>query len=340
MIKVGLIGLGFMGRTHLDNYVKLENDGFPIKVSALCDIDERKFMDVSVNGNLDSGTSKYDFSRYNLYSSIDEMLQKENLDYVDIALPTYLHAETSIKSMNNKVNVLCEKPMALNSSECLQMIKVAEDNKMKLMIAQCLRFWPEYEHLKKCVEDGRYGKVTAAYFFRGGATGNWSYDNWLLKEEKSGGCILDLHIHDVDVINWLFGMPQSVSTLAKKVIPGCGYDVLSTNYHYEDKKVVNAQSDWTLYGDYGFQMVFRVNFERGNLIYENWELKVNPANQKGFKPELSNESAYYREIKYFASTLINNSENYRSDPQSTLDTMRIVEAEKESADKDGIPVRL
>jgi predicted dehydrogenase len=95
--------------------------------------------------------------------------------------------------------------MALNVEECKAMIDASEKNNKKLMIAQCLRFFPQYEYLKECVETNRFGRVTGAYFFRGGATPKWSYNNWLLKKEISGGALLDQHIHDVDTINWIFG---------------------------------------------------------------------------------------------------------------------------------------
>ena len=186
---------------------------------AICDIDEEKFENKFLSGNIDVGNAQYDFSKYRLYTDIDDMLEKEELDIVDIALPTYLHAEVSVKALNKGINVLCEKPMALTVEECRKMIEAAEKNNRKLMVAQCLRFWPEYEYLKECVETKRFGDVLSGYFFRGGSTPKWSYQNWLLKKEKSGGVILDQHIHDVDMINWLFGTPEAVSSIAKNVIP-------------------------------------------------------------------------------------------------------------------------
>lgn len=338
MLKVGLIGIGFMGRGHLDNYIRLESEGFPVKLVAICDIDPDKFQGKFLPGNLNVGMGKYDFSKYNLYTNIDEMLDKELLDYVDIALPTYLHAEASIKALDRGINVLCEKPMALNSDQCAAMAEAAKRNGKKLMIAQCLRFWPEYEILKDYVESGRLGKVTGAYFYRGGGAPRWSYQNWLLQKDKSGGCLLDQHVHDVDMINWLFGKPSAVSTVARNVIPGSGYDIVSTNYIYDDGKVVNAQDDWTLEGDYGFQMLFRVNFERGNLIYEGGVLKVNPNDGKGFVPEHPAEQGYYREIKYFANCIINDEPITVATPESTTDTIKIAETEMLSADHKGQPM--
>jgi predicted dehydrogenase len=92
-----------------------------------------------------------------------------------------------------------------------------------------------------------------------------------------------MHIHDTDIVHWLFGNPDQVSSPGHNVIPGSGYDIVTTNYSYKDGKVVNAQAVWTLEGDYGFAMTYRVNFERGNLVFENNQLKVNP--QDG--PDLS-----------------------------------------------------
>lgn len=334
MVKVGLIGIGFMGRGHLDNYIRLESEGFPVKLVTLCDIDKEKFSKKSVEGNLDVGNGNYDFSKYHIYTDIDEMLEKEELDYVDIALPTYIHAEASIKALNKGLHVLCEKPMARSSKECAMMIEAAKRNNKKLMIGHCLRFWPAYEYLNECIKSGRYGKVLGAYFYRGGSTPIWSYQNWLLKREKSGGALLDQHVHDVDTVNWLFGKPKAVSTIGQIAIEGDGYDILSTNYLY-DGIVVNTQDDWVLNGDYGFKMKFRVNFEKGNLIYENGMLKDNPNGDKGFVPEISKDSAYYREIKHFAKCVIGDKPIEIATGETSMETIKIAEAEEKSADNGG-----
>ncbi|MFY9177276.1 MAG: Gfo/Idh/MocA family oxidoreductase [Caldicoprobacterales bacterium] len=333
MLKVGLVGIGFMGRGHLDIYMQLEEEGYPVKLVAICDIDKDKFEGKFLPGNLNVGNLKYDFSKYNLYTDYDEMLEKEDLDYVDIALPTYLHAEATIKALNKGIHVLCEKPMALNTEECQAMIDAAKANNKKLMIAQCLRFWPEYEYLKKCVDSKEYGNVVSAYFFRGGTTPKWSYENWLLNKDKSGGVLLDQHIHDVDAINWLFGTPKMVTTVGRNVFPGSGYDAVSTNYIYDDK-VINAQDDWTINSsDFGFAMTFRVNFEKGTLIYEGGKLTVYPHDGEAFVPEMEEGSGYYREIKYFTQAIMNDTPIEVADVYSTMETIRIANAEQESADQ-------
>ena len=335
MLKVGLAGIGFMGRGHLNNYIRLAEAKYPIELVAICDVDEDKFKGDAIIGNIELGLSKYDFSQYKLYSNYEEMLEKEQLDCIDIALPTYLHKDAAIKALNKGINVLCEKPMALNSQECQEMVETAKNCGKKFMVAQCLRFWPEYEWLKNYVDTGKLGKVLGGYFYRGGNTPLWSYQNWMLDKDKSGGCLLDQHIHDVDMINWLFGKPEYVSTSASNVIEGSGYDIVSTQYIYSDGKVINSQGDWMLNGDYDFEMQFRVTFEKGNLVYKSGRLKVNPNDGKGFTPEMSKENGYYREIIYFMDAVINDKPILIATPESTTDTIRIAEAEVRSADLNG-----
>ncbi|NBD23865.1 Gfo/Idh/MocA family protein [Paenibacillus glycinis] len=334
MLRIGLIGLGFMGRTHLDNYLRLEKEGLPIRLAAVCDIDPAKLEGRSTGGNIETASGEaVDFGRFAKYASVEELLREEELDAVDIALPTYLHKEITIQCLQAGLHVLCEKPMGLNEAECEAMIAAAEASGKQLMIGQCLRFWPAYVYLKELVEKQAYGAVTSASFFRGSATPTWG--PWLMEREKSGGALLDMHVHDTDVVNWLFGMPDAVSCQARNVIPGSGYDIVSTNYRYPDGKVVNAQVDWTLQGDFGFEMNYRVNFENGNVHFRGDGVQVNPSGEAGFSPELSADQGYYFELKYFVETLIAGEALTAATPRSTQETIRIVDAEIASADSAG-----
>jgi predicted dehydrogenase len=140
-----------------------------------------------------------------------------------------------------------------------------------------------------------------------------------------------MHVHDTDVVNWLFGKPDAVSCQAKNVIPGSGYDVVSTHYQYSDGKVINAQADWTLQGDYGFEMSYRVNFERGNLNFRGADVRVNPNGSPRFSPELSKEQRYYFQLNYFVISLIRKEQLDVATPESTLRSIDIIEAKLESA---------
>lgn len=340
MLRVGLVGLGFMGRGHVACYKRLEEEGAPVKLVAVCDVEPSRLegRDI-VTGNIGVGNC-VDLSAYARYSDMNEMLRKEELDCVDIALPTYLHAGAAIAAMESGCHVLSEKPMARSLEQCEAMIAAARATGMKLMTAHCLRFWPAYEYLKECVDSGRYGQVVSAYFFRGGETPKWSWQNWLLDGTLSGGCLLDQHVHDVDMVNWLFGMPQAVTTNAVNVIEGSGFDAVSSRYIYADGKIVCAEDDWTIGGKFGFDMAYRVNFRHGNIHFSRGKVMVYPEDGGGFEPALSSDDGYYREICYFIDCMLNDKPTDRCPEQSTRDTILLALAEQLSAEKGGAVVNV
>ncbi|GAA3413047.1 Gfo/Idh/MocA family protein [Paenibacillus hodogayensis] len=335
MLKVGLVGLGFMGRTHLTNYKRLEAEGFPLRLTAICDTDKNKFQGVFVEGNIPVAGEGPDLSGYRHYTDFEQMLAEEELDFIDIAMPTYLHADMTVKAFEKGLHVLCEKPMALGTEEARRMVEAQQRSGKKLMIAHVLRFWPEYEYLRDTVASGRYGNVLSAHFFRGGHPPKWTHNDWMVRKETSGGGLFDLHIHDIDMINWLFGKPDAVSAFARDVLPGSSFDIISANYVYPDRKIVSSQCDRSLTGEFGFEMAFRVNFEGGNLVYEKRVLRDNPRDGKGFSPQLPEDSGYYREIKYCAEAILHDRPIERVTPLEALTTLAIAEAEGRSAEAGG-----
>lgn len=336
-LKAALVGVGSMGRGHLDNYVKLlKEDDSDIEIVALCDVDEKKFTNYKADFNLGPvGEDGYDFDAFCLYTDLDEMLEKEILDMVTLALPTYLHAWGTIKCLNKGINVICEKPMATTYEDCLKMIEAAEKNGKLLMIGQCLRFATPYLTLKKYVDEKILGECVAAYFFRGGDTPLWSYQNWLLDRSRGGGALFDQHVHDVDAVNFIFGRPDRVSTAAKTLFEKSAYDTCSTNYYYDNSdRPINTQNDWTLSGPHFYQD-FRVNFERGTIIRDKNGMTIYHKDGKVEPVELPPENPYYLETVYFAECIRKGCAPDRIPARDTAETVRIVLAEMASADAHG-----
>ncbi|MCM3634292.1 Gfo/Idh/MocA family protein [Paenibacillus camelliae] len=331
MLRVGLIGFGFMGRMHFDNYERLMQEMHNVQLVAICDLKIEQLKNEKANGNMATDKEIYDLSGYRLYERIEDMLASEQLDMIDITLPTPLHADLASSLLQAGYHVLCEKPAARTAAEAQKMSDAALSSGKKLMIGQCLRFWPAYEYLKEAVSSRRFGNVTGAHFFRGsGAPGGWFMNGAL-----SGGCLLDMHIHDTDMIQWLFGKPERVSTIGNNVVSEQGYDIVSTHYDYGDGKLINAQADWTLEGDHGFEMSYRVNFEKGNILFKNNEVKVNPNNEAGFTAQLEPDTGYYRELLYFINAITNDQTIDISSPESSVVTLKIIEAEEQSANLKG-----
>lgn len=193
MIRVGLIGCGFMGRMHCSVYSTLEN-------ATLVAVADRKPEKATKYG-AEFGVPAY--------SSIAQMVANHDVDAIDICLPTFLHCEATIEASRAGKHVLCEKPMALTLVECDQMIEECEKAGVKLMIGHCIRFWPEYAYVKQLVDAKTFGELTSINLTRYGEFPTWSADNWLADESLAGGGVLDMHIHDTDFALYLLGEPKS-----------------------------------------------------------------------------------------------------------------------------------
>ena len=101
-----------------------------------------------------------------VYTDAEKMLAEVKPDIVDVVLPTALHAAAVERALAHGAHVLCEKPLARDAREADRILRAAARAKGRFMVAQCLRFAPEYVYLKKLVASNRYGAVTAATFTR------------------------------------------------------------------------------------------------------------------------------------------------------------------------------
>jgi len=348
MLKAAVVGAGRMGRGHIGEYKKLMKEGFPVKLVAICDVDEDKLTgkrnyEINLAASKDIANEKSDYADYNTYTSIDDLLANEELDVVNIVVPTYLHEELTIKALKAGVNVLCEKPMSLDPESCQRMIDVSKETGKKLMVGQCLHFWHEYVVLNDLVKSGKYGKVRAADFYRGGYAdhvNNLSWNDWIVTRECGGGGLFDQHIHDVDTIRWLFGTPKAVTTIGLTTRPKSAYDICSTNYIY-DNMVINARDDTSYVGDFKFHYGFTVNFEHATVTLHDKDMMVYPEGEKPYMVEKSPISGgHFNEIKYFLECVANDEDTVRCVNEDAMETIRICLAEMKSADNKGMIVTL
>ena len=331
MLKVAITGFGFMGRMHYRCWSGL-ND---VDVVAICDSNPNIAEDMSKTvGTIPGAADTADLERLKIYHDFEKMLTEQKLDAVSISLPTYLHADFSVKALEAGVNVLCEKPMALNTAGCERMIVAAKSSGKLLQIGHCVRFWPEYAEAKKIVADRRYGNVIAATFRRLTAAPTWSADNWLMDDKLSGGVILDLHIHDTDFVQYLFGLPRAVRSTAAKDARGRSAHVV-TDYCFDDGKLVTAEGGWALTPSFGFEMSFNLVLEKATIVYDCTRqptLRICPADGDAITPTLDQNDGYFLEIEHFAKKLKGEKTPDVITLQQSRDSVGIVEAEKESAE--------
>ena len=333
-MKAAIIGNGFIGNAHRAAFAMFKEEGVDIELVAICDI--RPEMLKKNNGE-------------RLYTSVDEMLEAEKeLDFVCLCIPTYLHAEYSIKLMRAGLNVLCEKPMALNAEDCDRMMACAKETGKRLMIAQCSRFGKDMIIMKKFIEEGSFGKPVSAFFTAADGKPTWGFENWFANKDLSGSCMLDLQAHTIDLINWYFGVPDATSTVAKQCAPDfTGYGSLSSNLMYDNGLFVHVWCDWGIPKNKHDHRYTRINFENGYIIRKvgaHAELSA-VSYLDGSVTDLSDryrevKSGYRDEIEYFANQLVSSEPFDHCPPEETKNVVTVMRAQEKSADGMGMPVRV
>jgi len=268
-----------------------------------------------------------------IFTTLEEAFASCEIDAVDICLPTDLHAEFTIKAANAGKHVLCEKPMAMSLAECDAMIAAAAENKVRLMIAHCIRFWPEYAYLTKLKETGELGKLLSVNLTRYGEFPTWSEDNWLSDESRAGGGAFDMHIHDTDYALGLFGDPVEMSAFGTD--DGRGIGQIFATMRFAGGSIAHLEGGWNLPRHTPFKMAFRAIFERGAAIMDDGPLTIYRPNEDPMTPEfpkmeaagggnISDMGGYYHEIKYFVDRVLSGEPFEVTNAESSRRTTEVV----------------
>lgn len=330
MIRIGLVGLGFMGQQHFGIYRGMDD----VEVVSVCDKEAARVADKaqSIGGNIGAAT-ELDLSSVASYTDFARMLESEQLDCVDICTPTYLHADMTVAALEAGLHVICEKPMALTVEQCDRMIAAAAASAGMLFIGQCIRFWPEYELLAQMVTQGTLGRIASARFVRQSPTPTWASDGWLMNTELSGGAVLDLHIHDADFILSLFGKPRGVLARGANLVSSAApVDQVFTAYLY-DEFACSAEGGWVMPDSFPFEMGYQVLGDKGILEFslaKDPMLNFYPFEGEPYTPEFIPGTGYERELAYFGECMVSGQAPQRITAESARDSVALIMAECES----------
>ena len=335
LLRVAIVGFGGIARSHYNAYCRLVAEGYPLRVVAVCDRHPERVFD-EVTTNLGHKNTPLDPATH-LFSSIDELIKGEDFDVADVCLPTNLHKEATIALLSAGKHVLCEKPMALSAEEAKEMLACAEASGSRLMVAHLTRFDPHNVYLRNALHDGRFGKLRHLSLKRLSVYPDWSP---IFKTfDVNGGCILDMQIHDIDIAAMLLGTPSAVSTLACDDLPY--HQLVSTRFFYEDA-TVTIEEAWDNTRTSPFYQGFKARFETASVTSDGVTLTVFPHDGE---PEvvdipLVDGGEFYEEILAFCRAVRGEGEEGFLPPEDSYLNMRLVEATKESAAKNGAPVSL
>lgn len=326
MKKFAIIGFGALGKIHFGNLIKIAEQRKDIMLVAICNDDiETISKNITINiGNV--SVDNVDFSKYNLYSDYKEMLEKEQLDFVFVTLPSFLHCEVCTYCLEYGLDVYTEKPMAITMEQCDKMMAAVKSSGKKLMVGHCLRFSEEYIYLKKLIESGEYGKVVKAEFSRKSPLPVWSAGGWLLDENKSGGCIVDMHIHDVDVMVWLFGVPDDVTSYTTNC--RSAFESSFALYKYPDLNV-SIIGDWGIATSYKFKAQYSVTFEKAYVECIGGKVMLYTDEGSCELDLTSDTNMYYKEETEFIEAVVDGKPFVTADINSVYETMKIIFKERQ-----------
>lgn len=209
-LKIGIIGNGGIANCHAAGYKAMSEE---CEIVACCDINFEKAK---------SFAEKYDIK--NVYDNCYDMLKENELDAVSVCTWNSAHAECTIAALNAGCNVICEKPMAMNAKEALEMKAAAEKNGKLLMIGFVRRHGNDARKAKELADNGALGEIyysKACYLRRCGFPGGWFGD----KSRSGGGPLIDLGVHVIDLSRYIMGNPKPITVF------GATFDKIGARDH-------------------------------------------------------------------------------------------------------------
>jgi predicted dehydrogenase len=228
MIRIGIVGIGFMGMIHYLAASKLGGG----RVGAICSRDPKKLAGdwTGIQGNFGPKGSQMDLSGITAHADVADLLADPAIDLVDLCVPNDEHAKLTIRALEAGKHVLVEKPIALTTADGQAMVDAAKASGKLLMVGHVLPFFPEFAFAREVVASGKYGALRAAHLNRVICKPEWS--SGIGDLERSGGPAIDLHIHDTHFVGLVCGVPKAVHS--RGVVERGAVVHLSTQYIYDD----------------------------------------------------------------------------------------------------------
>ncbi|MCE9531728.1 MAG: Gfo/Idh/MocA family oxidoreductase [Planctomycetes bacterium] len=264
MIRIGIVGIGFMGWIHYLAARGLNK----AKLVAIGSRDQKKLSGdwTSIRGNFGPPGEMVDLSALKKFASFDAMLADPDIDLIDICNPTNAHPEAAIAALKAGKHVLVEKAIALLPDQADAMLAAAKKANRLLMVAHVLPFFPEFAYAAQVAREGRFGKLLGGHFKRVISRPDWSAD--IGDAAKTGGPAIDLHIHDTHFIGLLAGVPNAVFSTG--IVEKDSVEYLTTQYLYgPGGPSITCSSGAVAMSGRQFVHGYEIYFEKATLVYES-----------------------------------------------------------------------
>jgi len=328
-MKVGIVGVGFMGTTHASGWVDT-----PASI-----------VGFTAETQLEAGALAKQYHA-KVYPDLDSMLP--DVDVVDICSPTHLHHEMILKAAAAGKHIVCEKPLARTTQQAREVVIACKKAGVQLLVAHVVRFFPEYALAQSAIANGQIGKPAVLRLHRGSYRPKKPTGNWFLDEAKSGGILMDMMIHDYDYARWIAGDVETVS--ARRVTephPDALVDYGLVILSHKSGAISHIAGSWA-YPPPTFITRFELAGDRGLIEFDststapinNLILRTggSDAPDVGLPSSPVSESPYTTQIKEFYAALADGKPACVS-PTDGLASVQIAEAAIQSA-QSGQPVQL
>ncbi len=284
MVRIGVVGIGFMGRIHYLAGQRLRG----ARVAAVCSRDKAKLAGDwrATRGNFGPEPGQVDLTGVKTYESYRAMLADPEIDLIDVCNPTHLHPDSAVAALEAGKHVLVEKAIALTPADADRMLAAAKAAGKLLMVAHVLPFFPEFRFAAEAVRGGKYGKLIAAHFTRVISRPEWSAE--IADASKTGGPAVDLHIHDTHFIGLVCGVPKQVFSAG--TVEGGAVSYLTTSYLYgPGGPAVTCSSGAVAASGRPFVHGFEIYLEQATLAYDSGgtPLTVFTNDGKSHRPDLA-----------------------------------------------------
>jgi predicted dehydrogenase len=311
------------------------------EVVAVADIDPVKLTgDISaVSGNIGTRDSnRLDFTGIATYNDPYELINDPNVDMVDICVPTFVHHKYAVAALLAGKHVFLEKPMARNIAEVEEIARLAVASGKCFNVGMCVRAWPEYFDARTRFIAGEFGRLKSANFRRlSQSVDGGSWENWFMNDERAGGALLDLHMHDIDQVRFFFGRPNAVTSFGVRgVRSDNAVDHVLTNYDFGDGTLVVAEGGWAAGKTVPFEMSFQLICEKATVRFMSEGYKIYWESGRIETPEVADPklpTGWHQELFYFVSCILDGvtPDKYQT-VDEIVDSFRIYEAEVRSVD--------
>ncbi|NLF26343.1 MAG: Gfo/Idh/MocA family oxidoreductase [Clostridiales bacterium] len=322
-LKVAIVGVGYIAKAHIAGLSKCDN----LELAAL------------VTRNPEVAKAESERLGVPCYPSIREMCAAADVDIVDICTPTYVHEQHILEAVDCGKHVICEKPITFSLESFNRIRQAVEGAGVRFMVAQVLRFWPEYERIRELYDEGRFGAVKICHAKRLCELPQWQ--TWFRENDKSGGAIYDLMLHDLDFVQDMFGDIESVFATGAKNAAGSWNHALA-NIRFKSGVGCVVEACEEAFGHFPFTMGMRIF---GDEMILNFQLNAGhnidePATStlytftRGGAPKLHGDipqtDPFGNELSYFADCILRDAPCDRCSIDSSERTLRLVLAIRES----------